>query len=62
MAAMAAHEEQPIAELELFFRRLKGMTIDGYYTSRIGIHQDLRYKGNTPQPEFTGCTHSAHSG
>ena len=62
MAAMAANEGQPIAELELFFRCLKEMTINGYYTSRIGIHQDLRYKGNTPQSEFTGCTHPDHSG
>ena len=62
MAAMAANEGQPIAELELFFRRLKQMTIDGYYTSQIGIHQDLRYKGNTPQSKFIGCTHLDNHG
>ena len=62
MAAMAANEGRLITELELFFRRLKEMTIKGYYTSRIGIHQDLEYKGNTPQAEFIGCTHPDHSG
>ena len=61
MAAMAANEGQPITELESFFRRLKEMTINGYYTSHIGIHQDLHYKGNTPRPEYIGCTHPDHS-
>ncbi len=36
------------------------MTVDGYYTSKIGIHQDLEYKGNTAISEFPGCTHAEH--
>ena len=62
LADMAANEERPRTELELFFKRLKSMTIDGYYTSRIGIHEELRYKGNTPLAEFIGCTHPEHGG
>ncbi len=60
LARMAAREERPITGLELFFARLKSLTIDGYYTSSIGIHQELRYKGNTSQTEFKGCTHPEH--
>ncbi len=45
---------------EKFFKAIKNMTIDGYYTSRIGIHQELKYKGNTYLKEFKGCTHPEH--
>jgi hypothetical protein len=38
-----------------FFRTLKSMTIEGYYTSKIGIHDDLEYKGNRMLAEFVGC-------
>ena len=44
MAEMAAGEPHPSTKLEHFFVRLKRMTINGYYTSKIGIHQDLQYK------------------
>lgn len=60
MAAMAQNESAPTSDLERFFVLLKSMTIDGYYTSAIGIHQDLRYKGNRPQVQFPGCTHPEH--
>lgn len=60
LAKMAAHETSPSTDLERFFVRLKSMTIDGYYTSAIGIHQDLEYKGNTALAEFPGCTHPEH--
>ena len=45
--------ERPL--LEAFFADTKQATIHGYYTSEIGIQQDLRYKGNTFVPEFVGC-------
>ena len=41
--------------LEAFFANTKQATIHGYYTSEIGIHKDLRYKGNQILAEFTGC-------
>jgi hypothetical protein len=45
--------ERPL--LEAFFADTKQATIHGYYTSEIGIHQELRYKGNTFVPVFVGC-------
>jgi Gluconate 2-dehydrogenase subunit 3 len=41
--------------VERFFVQAKRATIDGYYTSEIGIHRELRYKGNQALPEFVGC-------
>jgi hypothetical protein len=60
VAAMAAHEEKPSNDLERFFTRLKRMAIDGYYTSRIGILEELKYQGNTPLATFPGCDHPEH--
>jgi len=55
LAQAATHEEQPSTDLERFFVVLKGMTVDGYYTSEIGIHKDLEYIGNTYLASFPGC-------
>jgi glucoside 3-dehydrogenase (cytochrome c) hitch-hiker subunit len=60
LAAMAASEAKPSTEIERFFVRLKSMTVDGYYTSSIGIQQELEYRGNTALAEFPGCTHPEH--
>jgi gluconate 2-dehydrogenase gamma chain len=38
-----------------FFHELKRLTVRGYYTSKIGIHNDLEYKGNRILQEFVGC-------
>ena len=38
-----------------FFRELKHLTIRGYYTSKIGIHDELEYKGNRMMAQFVGC-------
>ena len=38
-----------------FFRELKAATVHGYYTSKIGIHDDLQYKGNRVIQEYAGC-------
>lgn len=45
---------------ERFFRALKNLTIDGYYTSEIGIHKELQYQGNAYLKEWKGCTHPEH--
>jgi hypothetical protein len=45
---------------ERFFRLMKSMTADGYYTSRIGLVQELGYKGNTVLAAFPECTHPEH--
>ena len=61
LARAAALADQPGSELGRFFVALKEMTVNGYYTSAIGIHQDLEYVGNTYLPAFPGCTHPEHS-
>lgn len=61
MAEMARSEDEPQTVAERFFGRLKQMTLDGYYTSEVGIHQELGYRGNTAVDEFPGCTHEAHA-
>ena len=38
-----------------FFQALKHMTTQGYYTSKIGIHDELEYKGNRILQEYVGC-------
>jgi hypothetical protein len=55
LAKSAAHEGHAASDLERFFAILKQMTVNGYYTSAIGIHQDLQYQGNTYLSAFPGC-------
>jgi hypothetical protein len=38
-----------------FFVTLKDLTVIGYYTSKIGIHDELEYKGNRILKEYVGC-------
>jgi hypothetical protein len=38
-----------------FFHELKRLTVQGYYTSKIGIHDELEYKGNRILQEYVGC-------
>lgn len=45
---------------ERFFVAIKSLTVDGYYTSQVGIHQELNYKGNAYLKNFEGCTHPEH--
>ena len=52
----ARNEDHPKTADERFFVGLKRATIDGYYTSRIGIHQDLQYQGNAALVNFPTCT------
>ncbi|HEV2232741.1 MAG TPA: gluconate 2-dehydrogenase subunit 3 family protein [Terriglobia bacterium] len=55
LAKASAHEGAPQTELERFFTTLKNMAVNGYYTSAIGIHQDLQYQGNTYISAFPEC-------
>jgi hypothetical protein len=57
---ISKNEKSPKTLEERFFRTIKNATVDGYYTSEIGIHKELRYKGNSYLREFTGCTHPEH--
>lgn len=47
-------QEADLPEVQLFID-LKRLTVRGYYTSKIGIHDDLEYKGNRILMEFVGC-------
>lgn len=60
LTEISKNELNPRTLEERFFRALKNLTIDGYYTSEIGIQQDLQYKGNAYLKEFKGCTHPEH--
>jgi hypothetical protein len=51
-------EDQPGVE---FFQLIKRLTIFGYYTSEIGLEQELKYRGDTYNVSFPGaCTHPEH--
>jgi hypothetical protein len=54
VAAMAEGEADPQTDDARFFATLKRRVVHAYYTSRIGIHDDLHYLGNTLQAEYSG--------
>ena len=60
LKTISRNERRPKTIEERFFVAIKSLTVDAYYTSAIGIHQDLRYKGNAILKEFVGCTHPEH--
>jgi hypothetical protein len=43
-----------------FFRAIKSMTITGYYTTEIGLRQELGEDGRMVLPAFEGCNHPDH--
>jgi hypothetical protein len=43
-----------------FFRLVKNLTADGYYTSRAGLLEELGYVGNTALASFPGCPVPEH--
>jgi len=55
LTRIAAAESAPKTDAEKFFKQIKSSTIQAYYTSKIGIHDDQHYKGNVIQPgEYAG--------
>jgi hypothetical protein len=60
VATAAQEEEKPTTELGRFFVSLKRMTVDGYYSSPVGIHQDLKYQGNEHLTASPRCDHPEH--
>ena len=54
--AAAAEDAPGIA----FFRAIKSMTITGYYTTEIGLRQELGDDGRMMLGTFEGCTHPEH--
>ena len=43
-----------------FFQAIKGMTINGYYTSEIGLRQELGDNFQLFALQFQGCDHPEH--
>lgn len=43
-----------------FFRAIKAMTINGYYTTEIGLRRELGDPGQLFLPQFAGCDHPEH--
>jgi Gluconate 2-dehydrogenase subunit 3/TAT (twin-arginine translocation) pathway signal sequence len=54
LTEMSKNEATPKRPEEVFFKDLKSRVVFAYYTSDIGIHRDIEYKGNTFLPEFVG--------
>ncbi|MBV9612472.1 MAG: gluconate 2-dehydrogenase subunit 3 family protein [Acidobacteriaceae bacterium] len=54
LAKIAAAEAKPSTEQEKFFTQLKQTAAFAYYSSSIGIHQEMEYKGNVILQEFAG--------
>ena len=55
----AANPDDPASPVRLF-RLMKNLTADGYYTSRIGLVDELGYTGNTALANFPSCTVREH--
>ncbi len=60
LTEISRREDKPRSTLEKLFVEVKERTIQGYYTSEIGIHKELGYKGNQFLDEFVGCNHPEH--
>ncbi len=43
-----------------FFTAIKGLTISGYYSTKIGLEQELGDNGHLFTAVFEGCTHDEH--
>jgi gluconate 2-dehydrogenase gamma chain len=43
-----------------FYRLVKEMTVEGFYSSRVGLIDVLEYQGLTFLSDFPGCTHPEH--
>lgn len=45
-----------------FFQDIRRRTVFAYYTSEIGIHRELNYKGHQVLDHWPGCPHPDHHG
>lgn len=55
LAVLSENERMTDIPEVKFFKDLKHLTVIGYYTSKVGIHDDLQYKGNRVLQEYAGC-------
>jgi glucoside 3-dehydrogenase (cytochrome c) hitch-hiker subunit len=56
-ASAVEADDRPGAD---FFQAIKAMTISGYYTTEVGLHQELGDDGQLAMAEFRGCEHPEH--
>jgi hypothetical protein len=56
------HDPQATHPGFAFYRLVKEMTVEGFYTSKIGLVDVLGFQGRTYLAEFPGCTHPEHQG
>jgi hypothetical protein len=54
LTKIAAAEREPKTPEEKFFVELKSRTVQAYYTSDIGIHKEMEFKGNTMLQDYVG--------
>lgn len=54
LTRIAKNEQHPGTPAERFFIKLKSMTASVYYTTEIGIHQEIQYLGNTLLEQYAG--------
>jgi hypothetical protein len=54
LTQVSKNEATPKLPEEVVFKDLKSRVVFADYTSDIGIHRDIDYKGNTFLPEFVG--------
>jgi hypothetical protein len=59
--AVTVRKDLPATEMPVsFFRLIKNLTADAYYTSRVGLLEELGYSGNKYRPGFPQCTVPEH--
>jgi hypothetical protein len=54
LTEMVSGDDEPKTLEGRFFQELKKRTVQAYYTSDIGIHKEMEYKGNTYLDAFVG--------
>ena len=54
LTRMAQNERKPETPEDRFFVELKARVANAYYTTEIGIKQEMEYKGNSYLAEFVG--------
>jgi gluconate 2-dehydrogenase gamma chain len=59
LAAAGGHAAEDATGVP-FFTAIKTMTISGYYSTKIGLEQELGDNGQLFTPVFEGCTHKEH--
>jgi glucoside 3-dehydrogenase (cytochrome c) hitch-hiker subunit len=59
MERISRNERQPVEDVDYSFATIKWWVAEAYYTSQIGIHDELKYQGNVYIDDFLGTDVSA---